>query len=117
MFKADMETLVSQLENLISSKLIVGESIVIGSTTIIPIVTASVGFGLGSGEGTDHKNEGGKGSGGGGGLKLVPSALLIVQGDQVQVYSLAQQKGCLDKLAELIPEIIDKCKLNLKVEQ
>jgi len=116
MFKEDIETLVSRLENLISTKTIVGEPIISGNTTIIPIVTASVGFGMGSGEGQDGANQGGKGTGGGAGMKLSPSALLIIQGDNVQVYSLAQ-KGSLTKLAELIPDVINKLKPQEKDEQ
>ncbi|MDF9408649.1 MAG: Sporulation protein YtfJ (Spore_YtfJ) [Pelotomaculum sp. PtaB.Bin013] len=115
MFKEDIESLVSRLENLISTKTIVGEPIISGNTTIIPIVTASVGFGIGSGEGQDEKNQGGKGTGGGAGMKLSPSALLILQGDNVQVYSLAK-KGSLSKLAEVIPDVISKFKPQEKVE-
>jgi len=115
MFKEDIETLVSRLENLISTKTIVGEPIVSGSTTIIPIVTASVGFGMGSGEGQDGANQGGKGTGAGAGMKMSPSALLIMQGDNVQVYSLAQ-KGSLAKLAEMIPDVISKFKTQEKDE-
>jgi len=40
-------------------------------------------------------------------LKLSPTALLILQGDDVQVYSLTQ-KSNLEKLAEMIPDIINK---------
>ncbi|MCL6477175.1 MAG: sporulation protein [Peptococcaceae bacterium] len=109
MFKEDMEALVSRLENLISTKTIVGDPIISGSITVIPIVTASAGFGLGSGEGQDEKHQGGKGTGGGAGMKITPSALLIIQGDNVQVYSLTQ-KGTLDKLAELIPDVVNKFK-------
>ncbi|SFG16529.1 Uncharacterized spore protein YtfJ [Desulfotomaculum arcticum] len=116
MFKENIEALVSHLENIISTKTIVGEPIISGNTTIIPIVTAAVGFGTGSGEGQDDKHQGGKGAGGGAGMKLTPSALLIIQGDNVQVYSLAQ-KGSLAKLAEIIPEVIGKFKPSDKVEQ
>lgn len=116
MFKEDIETLVSRLENLISTKTIVGEPIVSGNTTIIPIVTASVGFGMGSGEGQDGTNQGGKGTGAGAGMRLSPSALLIMQGDNVQVYSLAQ-KGSLAKLAEMIPDVINKFQTQEKDEQ
>lgn len=116
MFKEDIESLVSRLENLISTKTIVGEPIINGNTTIIPIVSASVGFGMGSGEGQDEKHQGkGKGTGAGAGIKLTPSALIIVQGDNVQVYSLAQ-KGHLDKLAEIIPDMVNKLKPTEKDE-
>lgn len=84
----------SRLENLISNKTIVGEPIISGNTTIIPLVTATVGVGI----------------------KLTPSALLIMQGDDVQVYSLSQ-KGNLAKLVEMIPDVISKLKPQEKDEQ
>jgi len=116
MFKEDIDSLVSRLENLISTKTVVGEPIISGGTTIIPIVTASVGFGMGSGEGQDNTKQAGKGTGAGAGMKLSPTALLILQGDEVQVYSLTQ-KGNLEKLAEMIPDIINKFQPQAKVEE
>ncbi|WP_426405874.1 GerW family sporulation protein [Desulforudis sp. 1190] len=59
--------------------------------------------------GHDDKHQGGKGSGGGAGMKLFPTALLVIQGDNVQVYSLAH-KGTLEKLAGMIPEVLSKFK-------
>jgi len=107
MLKEDLETIVSHLEKMVSTKTIVGDPIASGNTTIIPILTASFGFGSGGGEGNDPSHGAGKGSGGGAGAKLAPTALIIVQGDDVKVYSLAQ-KGTLEKLAELIPEVLAK---------
>ena len=107
MFKEDIVSLVSRIENLISTKTIVGEPIISGSITIIPIVTTSVGFGLGSGEGHESTEHRGKGTGAGAGMRISPSALLIIQEDNVQVYSLAQ-KGSMAKLAELIPDVVNK---------
>ncbi|MCG8402003.1 MAG: sporulation protein [Firmicutes bacterium] len=109
MFKEDIVSLVSRIENLISTKTIVGEPIISGNITIIPIVTTSVGFGLGSGEGQESTEHGGKGTGAGAGMRISPSALLIIQEDNVQVYSLAQ-KGSMAKLAELIPDVVNKFK-------
>lgn len=106
MFKENLEALVSRLENLMTTKTLVGEPIVSGSITIIPIMTAAVGFGLGSGEGTDNKH-GGKGAGGGAGIRLSPTALLIIQGEKVQVYSVAK-KSALEQLAAMVPEALSK---------
>ncbi|MDD4776582.1 MAG: spore germination protein GerW family protein [Syntrophomonas sp.] len=107
MFKEDMDALAQHLENMVKSKTIVGEPIIAGSATVIPIITASFGFALGDGEGTDSAKGGGKGSGGGGGAKISPTALLVVKGEDVQVFNLGE-KGSLDKLVSLVPEIITK---------
>lgn len=107
MFKEDMDAIAQHLENMVKSKTIVGEPITAGSATVIPIIAASFGFALGDGEGTEPGKGGGKGSGGGGGARITPTALLVVKGDDVQVFNLGE-KGSLDKLVSLVPEIITK---------
>lgn len=109
MFKESIESLVSHLDHLVSSKTIVGEPITSGSATIIPLLTASFGFGLGSGEGTEPNRGAGKGGGGGAGARLKPTALVVIQDGEVKVYSLAQ-KGAVEKLAELMPTVMSKMK-------
>jgi len=106
MFKESMDSIVSHLESLISTKTIFGEPVVAGNITMIPIMSASFGFGAGAGEGEDKKN-GGKGTGGGGGASVTPKALVIIQDGVPSVYSLGK-KGTIEKLAEVIPEAIAK---------
>lgn len=107
MLKENIETIVSRLENLITTKTIVGDPIVSGSITIIPVMSACFGFGTGSGEGSDPGKGAGKGGGGGAGARINPTALVVIQGGEVKVYSLGQ-KGTLEKLAGLIPEVVAK---------
>jgi uncharacterized spore protein YtfJ len=114
-FKENVEAIFSQLNDMVSTKTIVGEPIIHGNTTIIPILTASFGVGLGGGEGSEQNKVSGKGSGGGAGAKLAPTALIILQGDDVKVYSLTQ-KGTLEKLADLVPEVMSKIKQQVEGE-
>ncbi len=107
MIKENVDALVDHLERLISTKTIVGEPITAGDIQIIPIMSASFGYGTGTGEGTEPGKGGGTGSGGGAGGSITPTALILVQGGEAQVYSLGK-KGMIDKLAELVPEIISK---------
>ncbi len=107
MFKENMDALASHLENLVKTKTVIGEPVITGNITIIPIITASFGFGTGGGEGTDPSKGTGKGNGGGAGGKLSPTALIVIKGDDVQVYSLGN-KGSLEKLMELAPEVMSK---------
>jgi len=107
-FKESVDALVSRLENLITAKTIVGEPITVGNTTIIPIISTSFGFGTGAGEGTEPSKSGsGKGSGGGAGAKVSPTALVIIQNGEVNVYSLGK-KGTMEQLAGILPEVLAK---------
>ena len=84
--------------------------IVSGNVTIIPILSACFGFGTGVGEGGEKSGpHHGKGSGGGGGAKVDPTAMVVIQDGEVKVYSLGK-KGTLDKLAELIPTVLENVK-------
>jgi uncharacterized spore protein YtfJ len=107
MFKENMDALAAHLENLIQTKTIIGEPMMVGNVTLIPVVTASFGFGLGDGEGTEPSKGGGKGSGGGAGAKINPTALVAIKGDDVQVFSLGE-KNSMEKLMELVPQLVTK---------
>jgi uncharacterized spore protein YtfJ len=109
MFNESIDSLAAHLDRLISSKTVVGDPIVIGNVTIIPILNAGFGFGAGGGEGTEPSKGAGKGGGSGAGVSLKPTALLVIQEGEVKVYSLSQ-KGTLEKLAELMPAVVSKVK-------
>lgn len=107
MLKESLEALVSHLENMVQSKTVVGDPIESHGKTIIPLISVRAGFGAGDGEGNEPRHGTGKGQGGGAGLSITPAALLIIDQDGTQVYSL-NQKGSVSRLIELIPEIKNK---------
>lgn len=107
MLKESIEAIVSHLENMVQAKTVVGEPIVSNGKTIIPLISVRVGFAAGGGEGNAPQQGVGKGDGGGAGLNVTPTALLIIDENGAQVYSLGQ-KGGLSKLVELIPEVMAK---------
>lgn len=111
MLKENIEAIVSHLENMVQAKTVVGEPIECNGKTIIPLISVRVGFGSGSAEGNASQQGGGKGDGGGAGMNISPTALLIIDENGAQVFSL-DQKGGLAKLAELIPEVMDKISKN-----
>jgi uncharacterized spore protein YtfJ len=107
MFKESIDSLASHLENLISTKTVVGEPFTAGDVTIIPLITATFGLGTGVGEATDPGKAGGKGTGGGAGGKVAPIALIAIKGNEIQVYPVGAKSG-LEKITEMIPEIMAK---------
>ncbi len=107
MLKESIEAMVSHLENMIQVKTVVGDPIESHGKTIIPLLSVRLGFGAGGGEGNDPQKGVGKGDGGGAGMNLSPAALLVIDDSGVQVYSLAK-KGGMEKIAELLPEVMAK---------
>ncbi len=116
MFKESVDALTSNLENLVSSKTVLGEPLTVGNVTIIPIIKAGFAFGTGVGEGTHPAPHGapgqkasgcGSGTGGGAGGGVSPVAMIVIQDGKVEIYSLGS-KCLVDKLADMAPEIMTK---------
>jgi uncharacterized spore protein YtfJ len=98
-----------KLESFLKSKTVVGESIKIGETTIIPFLTVTFGLGAGGGDGKDPKGANGTGSGSGVGARVAPTAVLVVKGDDIQLLPI-KKTGGLDKLIEMVPDIVSHIK-------
>lgn len=87
----------NELEKLLGADTVVGEAIVVGSHTIIPLV--SIGFGFGSGDGADAKTM----RGGGGGIK--PVAVIIVGEEGVRVEPVKSSTSAIDGIAEIASKV------------
>ena len=108
--KENTEVLFSKLENFFKTETVVGKPIQIGDITLVPFITVTFGCGTGGGEGTDPKSkqEGG-GSGIGAGAKITPNAVLVIKEDTIQMLPIGD-KSNLNKLMELVPNIVSKLK-------
>lgn len=106
-----IKTVTEEISNMISTKTVIGEHIAIEGKTIIPVTKVSFGFGSGGGEGKGKSGDEGFGAGGGGGGAIEPIAFLVVSKEEVKVYSV-KEKGIISQLAEVIPEIMERCKFS-----
>ena len=94
---------------MLSAERVVGEPIVVGGNTSIPLLTVGFGFGAGGGTGNGGRSEKetgegtGGGTGGGGGIK--PVALIIVNEEGVKVEAI---KGAVSSLAESVSNLVVK---------
>ncbi len=104
-----LKTVTEEIANMISTKTVIGEHITVEGRTIIPVTKVSFGFGSGGGEGKGKTGEEGFGGGGGGGGVIEPVAFLVLSKEDAKVYFL-KEKGIISQLAEVIPEIMEKCR-------
>ncbi len=104
-----LDTMGTKLEKFLSTKTVVGEPIIVGEVTLVPIQMATFGFGAGGGEGKGEK-EGGTAGGAGGGATLKPVAIVAVIGEEVKMFTLGK-KDMMDQIAGLIPQCLSKIKL------
>lgn len=89
-------------KKMITTESVVGEPIYLGDATIVPFVDISFGFGSGQ-TGPDGRTTGGAGGG-----KMTPTAVLILKGERVELFSIknAASAGTVDKVLGLVPEMI-----------
>ncbi len=108
-----VKTTLAEIERMLSTKTVVGEPITVGGNTLIPLICVGFGFGAGGGEGKGEGKGKGEGSGGGtgGGAGVKPVAIVIVSKDgNVRVEPVKGSfASALEKLAETIPQVMEKC--------
>jgi len=123
-----LNLLTQNLKVLTETQRVVGDPIEVGSVTIIPLVMIQFGYGGGGGGGAGTNSSSlrlmpvgrgsGAGEGGGAGGNLQPIGLLVIDKDEVRVFTLpvSGPYGTLDKPApggrvlELVPDLIAKLK-------
>ncbi len=102
-----LESMFERLEKFLRTETVVGEPFQVGDITLVPIITVAFGVGGGEGSGKDNEGNDGSGTGGGMGCKISPNAMIVIKDGEVSVIPLTG-RGSLDKLFEMVPDIISK---------
>ncbi len=95
-------SLFNGLEQVMSTKTVVGQPQVIGDTTIIPLMDVSFGMGAGAFD----KDKSDKGAGGIGG-KMSPSAVMVIKDGDVRVVNVKDQETIL-KVIDMVPGTVNR---------
>ena len=101
----------NRVKELVDANTVVGEPIVAGEVTIIPVSRISVGFGSGGTDFASKNNSATKNFGGGtaAGVNVDPIAFLIVRKDTVRLLPCMNGPyGPVEKLVDLVPELVDR---------
>ena len=98
-----IKTALDQMQYIAKTETVIGEPIVAGEVTLIPVSRVSIGFAAG-GAGKDEKL--GSGAGTGGGINITPVAFIVVTGEKVQVQPLTPADPILSKVLSVAPDII-----------
>ncbi len=111
-----MDSMFERLEKFLRTETVVGDPFQVGDITLVPIITVAFGIGGGEGTGKDNKGNDGSGAGGGMGCKISPNAMLVINNGEVSLIPLTN-RGSLDKLFEMVPDIISKIDCKSKNEE
>ncbi len=106
--KGLMDTTLSKIKDMVDVSTIIGDPVVAGETTIIPISKMSYGFASG---GSDFDGKSGHrcfGGGGGAGVTVQPVAFLVIHGSNVRLLQIDNNMNSLDKAVGLIPNLVDQ---------
>lgn len=115
-----LEKAIEKVRSMVDSNSVVGEPIVAGDVTMIPISKISIGLGGGGGD-LPAKTAGGDvpfGGGMGAGIKVTPIAFIVIKGDSVRMLPVAQAPSTTaDRIVEMVPDVIDQISALLPKKQ
>ena len=107
-----LESTITKIREMLDANSVVGQPIISGDVTIIPISKISVGLG---GGGTDyvskHPNtqENPFGGGVGAGVKVTPVAFLIIKDGSTRMLPVpVPANTTVDRVVEMVPDTLDK---------
>lgn len=98
-FNESVDVLFRKVDDLVSTKTVVGDAIVIGDITLLPLIEVAVGAGAGAKEGTN--------AAGGMGAKITPAAVLVIHDGNVQMINVKNQDA-VSKLIDMAPGVVNK---------
>jgi sporulation protein YtfJ len=111
-----MDTTMQKIREIVDVNTIVGQQITTqDGITIIPVSKVTLGFGTG---GTDFSGKGAQpgkdnlfGGGSAAGVNIIPVAFLVIKDGGVKLLSVSPPAATtVDRLIELVPELVDKVK-------
>ena len=101
-FGGVVESLLSGMNSVMSTKTVIGEPTKVGDTIVLPLVDVSFGVGAGS-TSADKKN----GGCGGFGAKMSPSAVLVIKNGSTKLVNIKNQDA-VTKVLDLVPDIMNR---------
>ncbi len=108
-----MSTTMQKIREMVDVNTIVGQPI---STpegiTLIPVSKVSFGFASGGSDYVSKNHKPGEnntfGGGSGAGVNISPVAFLVIKGDSVRVLPISSKTNTMDKIVDMVPEVVDK---------
>ena len=98
-FNEAVHVLFDKVDDLVSTKTVVGEAIVIGDLTLLPLIEVAVGAGVGAKESVN--------AAGGMGAKITPSAILAITPNGTHLINVKNQDA-ITKLIDMAPGVVNK---------
>ena len=111
-----MENTLEKMRQMVDTSTIIGEPMVTGTTTLIPVSKVSYGFTSGGTDLPSKQNQELFAGGGGGGLTITPDAFIVIENGKCRMMQINNYTSCADRAIAMIPELVDKVTELLKPE-
>lgn len=103
-----MESTLDKMREMVDVSTIIGEPMVTGDITLIPVSKVSYGFTSGGTDLPSKQNNELFGGAGGGGISITPVAFIVIQNGTVRLMQINNYTSSADRAIAMIPELIDK---------
>lgn len=108
-----MNLTMEKIRGMMDANTVIGKPIEVGEVTVVPVCKISIGYGSG---GTDFAQKNQKpenpnafGGGAGMGVSIIPISFLVIENGSVRSISVEQQPANpVDKVIDLVPNVMDK---------
>ena len=99
-----------KLRAMVDANTIIGDPIVVGDITLIPVSKVSFGVATGGSDFPSKTQSGLFGGGGGAGVTLSPVAFIAINGQNVKMMPVYNEMTSVDKAISMAPEVLEKAK-------
>lgn len=113
-----MENTLEKMRQMVDTSTIIGDPIVTGDTTLVPVSKVSYGFTSGGTDLPSKSNAELFGGGGGGGITIQPVAFIVIEkGSKCRMMQINNYTSSADRAIAMIPELVDRVTELLKSEK
>jgi len=108
--KEMMDTTLQKIKETLDASTVIGDPIVSGDVTVIPVSKISYGFASG---GSDFPNKNAQdcfGGGGGAGVTVAPVGFLVINGSDVRMIPVDSGLSAVNHAIDMVPDIVEKVK-------
>lgn len=103
-----MESTLDKMRDMVDVSTIIGEPVVTGDTTLIPVSKVSYGFTSGGTDLPSKQNAELFGGAGGGGISITPVAFIVIENGKCRMMQINNYTSSADRAIAMIPELVDK---------
>lgn len=108
-----MNSSMEKIKTMVDVNAVVGQPIVAGEVTIIPISKVSLGVGVGGSDFASKNQKPGAdnafGGGSGAGINMEPVAFLVIRGENVRLLPVETHPGgTIERVVDMVPDLVDK---------